>query len=300
MLAVTCGDAATAGAADIVKVLEAFLHTQIPMPGETIHFNPLPAEFPAVSFERPHDSKLLAYWGCVTLFTRLSLDTILQVLCCILMERSVVVICSDLATLSAAMLSLLPLLRPFKWQGMFCPILPSRLHEFLDSPVPLLVGVQGLPSVSLENSYLVYLSLDSDMLQFSDGTSIPPIANQSQLRDRLSVFHERLQRGSTFIGSPRPNDGATLTKDEQHALVDGILTVMKLYYISLLDMLKARAIVSSGQNDDDDDGLTAEIMRKRVASELPEADRPFMHEFLDTQIFNALCAELYHSRGPKH
>ena len=65
-------------------------------------------------------------------------------------------------------------------------------------------------------------------------------------------------------------------------------------------MLKARAIVSAGQNDEDDDGLTAEIMRKRVASELPEADRPFMSAFLDTQIFNALCTELYHDRGAKH
>ena len=119
----------------------------------------------------PSQAKLLGHWGLVTLFSKLSLDTILKLLCCVLMERSVVVICSDLGALSATMLGLLPLLRPFRWQGkssnltpptlasltpqpqpcregMFCPVLPDELHDFLDSPVPLLVGVQGLPAVS--------------------------------------------------------------------------------------------------------------------------------------------------------
>ena len=187
------------------------------------------------------------------------------------------------------MLAFLPLLRPFKWQGMFCPVLPESLHDFLDSPVPLLVGVQGLPTVSLDNNYLVYLNLNSDVLQYSADMPIPSIANQSQLSERLSGFHSRLNE-SVHPGSPRPDGNQSMTKEEQSAVVDGVLTVMKLYYISLLDMLQARAIVSAGQ----DEGLTANMLRKRVADEVPREDRAFLRSFLETQLLHSLCTELYH------
>ena len=59
-------------------------------------------------------------------------------------------------------------------------------------PRPLIVPTlppQGLPTVSLETSELVYLSLDSDMLQLPEGFSIPPIANQAQLREKCVRLH---------------------------------------------------------------------------------------------------------------
>jgi len=291
MLNATSGNApaSEAGGTDVIAVLSALMEAQIPGPGETLVFDPLPSSFPPARLDVPHgdvDHKMLGQWGILTLFTKLSLETILQVLCAILMERSVVVICSDLGALSAVMLAFLPLIRPFKWQGMFCPVLPESLHDFLDSPVPLLVGVMGLPTVSLDNNYLIYLNLDSDVLQHAADQPIPPIANQAQLSQRLEGFHSRLNKGHP--GSPKP-DG-NLTKEEQSAIVDGILTVMKLYYISLLDMLQARAIVSAGQ----DDGLTANMLRKRVADEVAKEDRAFMRAFLETQVLHALCSELYH------
>ena len=68
---------------------------------------------------------------------------------------------------------------------------------------------------------------------------------------------------------------------------------MKLYYISLLDMLQARAIMSAAGQDDDGE-LSSEMLRKRVACEVPREDRAFMSSFLETQILHALCVELYH------
>jgi len=300
MLGAAGGPDSMCGAADVIQVLDAFLQVKVPQAGEGLIFEPLPS-FPPSHFDCPmgDDSnrhglsemhaKMLAHWGLVTLFTKLRLDTIMQLLCSILMERSVVVICSDLGALSAAMLSLLPLLRPFRWQGMFCPVLPDELHDFLDSPVPLLVGVQGLPTVSLANNYLVYVSLDSDLVECSADQPIPPLANQAQLKQKLQGFQERLLGGK--LGSPHIAEG--LTKEDQAAIVDGILTVMKLYYISLLDMLQARAIMSAAGQDDDGE-ITSGMLRKRVASAVPREDRAFMSGFLETQILHALCTELYH------
>ena len=122
MLSAAGGVEGGGGAADVIQILDLFLQAPVPGAGKGISFEPIPS-FPPSHFECPMGdistihglsemgAKLLGHWGLVTLFTRLSLDTICQLLCCVLMERSVVVICSDLGALSATMLSLLPLLQ---------------------------------------------------------------------------------------------------------------------------------------------------------------------------------------------
>ena len=35
---------------------------------------------------------------------------------------------------------MVPLLYPFVWQGIYIPVLPINLHEYLDAPVPFIVG----------------------------------------------------------------------------------------------------------------------------------------------------------------
>lgn len=39
-----------------------------------------------------------------------------------------------------------PLLHPLSWQSAYIPILPSTLIDFVQSPVPFIVGVVDLPS----------------------------------------------------------------------------------------------------------------------------------------------------------
>jgi hypothetical protein len=60
-------------------------------------------------------------------------------------EMQVVVICQNLRVLSACVFSLLLLLRPLNWAGPVIVALPMSLHTYLESPVPLIVGVQQLP-----------------------------------------------------------------------------------------------------------------------------------------------------------
>ena len=62
----------------------------------------------------------------------------------VLLERQIVFFCPHIGQLSTAVLSMIPLLRPFAWQSMLMPVLPahdSMLH-LLDAPVPFLLGMQ--------------------------------------------------------------------------------------------------------------------------------------------------------------
>jgi hypothetical protein len=59
-------------------------------------------------------------------------------------------------------LSIIPLLRPFIWQGPFIPILPSSLSEYLQAPVPLICGVLELSQNQLsELKEAFILNVDS-------------------------------------------------------------------------------------------------------------------------------------------
>ena len=59
-----------------------------------------------------------------------------------------VVFCPNIGILSAVVLSLIPLMRPFAWQSLLLPILPvqDKMLDLLEAPVPFIVGVKVLPS----------------------------------------------------------------------------------------------------------------------------------------------------------
>ncbi|KAA8528387.1 hypothetical protein F0562_035742 [Nyssa sinensis] len=44
--------------------------------------------------------------------------------------------------LSALVLSVIPLIRPYQWQSLLMPVLPDDMVDFLDAPVPYIVGVE--------------------------------------------------------------------------------------------------------------------------------------------------------------
>jgi hypothetical protein len=55
-----------------------------------------------------------------------------------------VVFCPNIGILSAVVLSLIPLMRPFAWQSLLLPILPvqDKMLDLLEAPVPFILGVK--------------------------------------------------------------------------------------------------------------------------------------------------------------
>ena len=81
-------------------------------------------------------------WAIVTLCCSLSLENVLSFLTAVLLEKQIVVFSNNLGELSAVSFALVPMLRPFRWQSLFLPILPQHMVDFLDAPVPFVCGVQ--------------------------------------------------------------------------------------------------------------------------------------------------------------
>ena len=58
---------------------------------------------------------------------------------------SIVFISESRARLSASVFGTAALLQPLEWTGRRIPYVPPRLHELLESPVPLIAGTTPLP-----------------------------------------------------------------------------------------------------------------------------------------------------------
>eukprot|EP00742_Colponemidia_sp_Colp-10_P005895 GILJ01006306.1.p1 GENE.GILJ01006306.1~~GILJ01006306.1.p1 ORF type:complete len:1365 (-),score=226.47 GILJ01006306.1:161-4003(-) len=112
-------------------------------------------------------SNQLPLLGCsvLPLFQCLSLPNIITVLFSILLERKVVLMSRHLTLLTVCSEILQSFLFPFFVTGVFVPLLPSSLSDFLHSPVPFLIGVHsdlqeivsyipGLVVVDLDRNYV--------------------------------------------------------------------------------------------------------------------------------------------------
>ncbi|GJV91031.1 putative uDENN domain protein [Tanacetum coccineum] len=102
----------------------------------------------------------------------------------------------DFGVLSATVLSLIPMILPFEWQSLFLPVLPGKMFEFLDAPVPFVVGILHKPSdnkMKMSNN-LVHVNLDDNQVEMS---SLPALPKQRELMTRLGPLHARLSSDKT-------------------------------------------------------------------------------------------------------
>lgn len=128
--------------------------------------------FPAtrtVGFEvmRPQfeeESQLLQDFCGALLFNVLPVSTITQLIAALLLEFKVVVVSPCKRLLSAVILSLIPLIRPFVYGAPILPILPLVLLKYLEASGPALVGLTREPSVQSSEGFFV-VNLNTGAIQ---------------------------------------------------------------------------------------------------------------------------------------
>ncbi|XP_050714063.1 DENN domain-containing protein 5B-like isoform X2 [Eriocheir sinensis] len=93
--------------------------------------------------QRPtsHELPLFEY-SLREFFQSLGVESVVQLLTCVLLENQVILVSSDYYKLMMVAESICTLIFPFVWQHVYVPILPSSLHHFLDAPVPFIMGLQ--------------------------------------------------------------------------------------------------------------------------------------------------------------
>eukprot|EP01018_Ginkgo_biloba_P007612 Gb_17044 [translate_table: standard] len=68
------------------------------------------------------EAAALSVWTVATICGVLPLESVLAIFSATLLEKQIVVVCSNLGVLSAVVLSVIPLIRPFQWQSLLLPV----------------------------------------------------------------------------------------------------------------------------------------------------------------------------------
>ena len=100
-----------------------------------------------------------------TLFSVLGYEQIITLWEGVLLEKKIILLCSSKCTLGQICLGIISLLFPFKYYHTIIPILPEKLIEFLDSPMPIIVGINYPINLNdLPHDFLI-LNVDNNSFQ---------------------------------------------------------------------------------------------------------------------------------------
>ncbi|XP_051120453.1 uncharacterized protein LOC127244136 isoform X2 [Andrographis paniculata] len=211
----------------------------------------------------------LSLWSTAALCRVLSLESVLALITGVLLEKQVIVQCPNLGILSAVVLSLNPIIRPFEWQSLFLPILPGKMLDFLDAPVPFIVGVQSkLADLKMKASNLVYV----DVLE----NKVP---RHKDLINQLRPIHSKL----SYEDPLTKKHPAYKCSEVQAEAATQFLCVMRWYLESLCADLRMHTITSVQNND-----KVALLLKDSFIESFPPRDQPFIKLFVETQLFTVL------------
>lgn len=220
----------------------------------------------------------LSIWTTATICRVLSLESVLAFLAGVLLEKQVVVVCQNLGVLSSVVLSVIPMIRPFEWQSLFLPVLPERMLDFLDAPVPFIVGVQHKPAErKMKASNLVQVNVIEDQVKTR---YIPALPRYRELFSELQPIHARLS-SENCIAQRHPVFKCNQVQAEAAA---HFLAVMRRYMELLCADLRLHTITNVQSNND----RVSLLLKDSFVDSFPGRDQPFIKLFVDTQLFTVL------------
>ncbi|CAI0386273.1 unnamed protein product [Linum tenue] len=291
---------------DLLLIICRYHAMDVPKRGGKIVFQPTD-HLPAVEYNRPHVSELafsrnfedavnvvggnvnaklavteeafaLSVWTTATLCRVLSLESILALFAGVLLEKQIVVMSPNLGVLSAVVLSLVPLIRPFQWQSLFLPVLPDKMFDFLDAPVPFIAGIQVQPTdVRIKSSNLIIVNVVNDQVK---SCQLPSLPRHRELFSELRPIHAKLSHKSG-TGNKNP---VYKCNEVQGNAANNFLRVMRRYLESLCADLRSHSITSVQSNYD----RVCVLLKDSFIDSFPTKERPFVKLLVDTQLFASL------------
>ncbi|KAI3829795.1 hypothetical protein L1987_03923 [Smallanthus sonchifolius] len=287
---------------DLLQIVCGYHALPVPSYGGKIHFKPLEhlqaiehcrlafafGEDPDVDMSKIPDKvkfKLaaieeavsLSKWTTITICRALSLQNVLLLLAAVLLEKQVIITSPNLGVLSATVLSLIPMILPFEWQSLFLPVLPGKMFDFLDAPVPFVVGILHKPVNKMKSNNLVHVNLADNQVEMS---SLPLLPKHKELMNKLAPLHARLSSDKT-AAKKHPVYSCNIWQIDA---ATQFLAAMRQHLESLCSNLSNHTITSV-QCDNDRVSL---LIKESYIDSFPYRDRQFIREFVDTQMFTVL------------
>ncbi|BBN19714.1 hypothetical protein MPTK1_8g12990 [Marchantia polymorpha subsp. ruderalis] len=294
---------------DSLRLVCAYHRTPVPKRGETTVFHPLehlqpmnfsrsgeiPASLMGIRLMDRHacrtslevaevqaavmageEALSISTWAVATVCRALSLDNVLTLFAGALLEKQMVVICPNLGVLSAVVMSLIPMIRPYEWQSLLLPILPNKMLDFLEAPVPFIVGVQHKThEVRVKSANLIRVNVYKDKVTAS---YMPQLPRHRELFSTLEPYYNKLAAEQSVAKRHPIHE----FNEVQAQASEGFLAVLQNYLESLCMDLRAHTITNVQSNDD----KVSLLLKESFIDSFGSRDRPFIKLFADTQLFS--------------
>ncbi|RLM79188.1 uncharacterized protein C2845_PM12G28730 [Panicum miliaceum] len=256
-----------------LQVVCQYYQLQCPARGSSLNFHPLEHLHP-LSFHRPgetvlhiagstielrsrdtslevaemrnalfaeEESTALSTWAVASICGGLRLEHVMTLFAAALLEKQIVIVCSNL-------------------------VLPIDMMDFLDAPVPYIVGVQNKTSDVLNRlSNAVVIDANRNQIKSS---SVPQLPQHRELLSSLRPYHSILV-GESYLARKRPVYECT---DAQVEAAKGFLAVLRDYLDTLCSNLRSHTITNVQSNND----KVSLLLRESFIGSFPIRDRPFM------------------------
>lgn len=217
---------------------------------------------------RYESTALIREWALPKMFRTLALENVLLVLGCALVELQIVFVSQHLRTLSACTLGLVSMLRPLRWVGPLVSALPAKMYEYLDSPVPLVIGVLSLPLDFYQGADMVLVFADEDRVRLPPKLLARPGAHLSiQLPQLSQLAHDMTNNYRAFRNACVDDD-----RQLQHP-VTRVLTAVHQTPAAVNNPSDDTGSVfgSSSHSDDDDNGSGDDVLHHAGTATLARA-----------------------------
>eukprot|EP01113_Clastostelium_recurvatum_P009386 TRINITY_DN14519_c0_g1_i2.p1 TRINITY_DN14519_c0_g1~~TRINITY_DN14519_c0_g1_i2.p1 ORF type:complete len:609 (-),score=165.40 TRINITY_DN14519_c0_g1_i2:42-1868(-) len=262
-------------------ILAHYRRVLVPPPGSTLSFRPTP-ELPAILFKRPslqEEENVLVEYALPILFYELSRENFFTLLTCILLERKICFYCDNLRVLSSALLSWITLIRPFVYQSIIIPLLPSSLYTMLESPVPFLIGVTTLPPKGEIPPDVIIVDVKEDRVYCKEGLPRLAIPRHKELESKFRPLHIDLIRELSPDVRPIPY----VTSPAVLQMVEGLAGVIQTHLTAIFADFHKHCI----RDLTDSSSPITVFIKESFLAQTPKQDQPWLKEFFQTQTFFA-------------
>ncbi|KAL5255786.1 hypothetical protein ACHWQZ_G011122 [Mnemiopsis leidyi] len=171
-------DFSSAGAYSFLKAL---IEQNAPKPGKSItvkYINPKIGNLVDVHVERVTAGKRFEHVDLAYVLTKLGSKLLVEIFINLLVERKLLFVAESLSDLTTIIHSIMQLLYPLEWQGIYIPVLPKEILDATSSPVPFVIGIlkghaKTLDEEALDDECnLVYIA-DKRIVKRPNFTDIP-------------------------------------------------------------------------------------------------------------------------------
>ncbi|EAS06095.2 DENN (AEX-3) domain protein (macronuclear) [Tetrahymena thermophila SB210] len=233
------------------KLLQELAHKDLPDFNSSLHFNIQNERIISKIPSALHAGRLECEWGIYKALQQFDINNFLFLFLSLLLEHSLVFVTKNITLLTSTLLLFSnSILKPLKWINPMIFNLPQKLLPILDSPVPILVGI---------NKDISYIQKEKIDQEFSNcvfiqlGSSFKVLNSQIVQDITLEMFNEikeKIEPNFKKIQSHSQKGGPLQEHEELEIKEDcfALLETLNQYIGDILNKMPSNPIYSNNQN----------------------------------------------------